>query len=175
MDECEVFCCCCFVCLFVCLFFVCWLVHYGVFTDGSLGPVIRLISAVADKPDVHSYIHACSFPAVWMYFFQQPYCPNGISPMGSSGCLSPRKTSCDRVALPDLGCMLDVFLCFHTPPNCDMDNGIFNVRVDVNDCDCAWGCADNVRESALKVDSGRKIPCRTGESNLRQRRDGPML
>ena len=33
----------------------------------------------------------------------------------------------------------------------------------------------HVRESALKVDSERKIPCRTGESNLRQRRDGPML
>ena len=32
-----------------------------------------------------------------------------------------------------------------------------------------------VRESSLKVDSGRKIPCRTGESNLRQRRDGPTL
>ena len=33
----------------------------------------------------------------------------------------------------------------------------------------------HVRESALEADSGRKIPCRTGESNLRQRRDGPML
>ena len=33
----------------------------------------------------------------------------------------------------------------------------------------------HVREFSLKVDSGRKIPCRTGESNLRQRRDGPML
>ena len=37
------------------------------------------------------------------------------------------------------------------------------------------GCMDTVRESALKVDSGRKMPCRTGESNLRQRRAGPML
>ena len=31
------------------------------------------------------------------------------------------------------------------------------------------------RESALKVDSRRKIPCRTGESNLRRQRAGPML
>ena len=99
-----------FVCLSVCLFFVCWFVHYGVSTDGSLGPVIRLISAVAGKPNVHSYIHACSFLAIWMYFFQQLYCSNGISPMGSSGCLSPRKASCDRVALPDLGCMLGVLV-----------------------------------------------------------------
>ena len=27
----------------------------------------------------------------------------------------------------------------------------------------------------VDVDSGRKIPCRTGESNLRQQRAGPML
>ena len=37
------------------------------------------------------------------------------------------------------------------------------------------GCTDTVRESALKVDSGRKIPCRTGESNLRRRCAGPIL
>ena len=33
----------------------------------------------------------------------------------------------------------------------------------------------HVTESALKVDSERKIPCRTGESNLRQRRAGTTL
>ena len=37
-----------------------------------------------------------------------------------------------------------------------------------NDCAC-------VRESALKVDSGRKLPCRTRKSNLRQRRASPTL
>ena len=52
---------------------------------------------------------------------------------------------------------------------------IFNVRTIVNACDCTRGCTDTVRESALKVDSGRKISCRTGESNLRQRRASPML
>ena len=56
-----------------------------------------------------------------------------------------------------------------------MDYRIFNVRTDVNACGCTRGCADTARESALKVDSGRKIPCRTGESNLRRRRAGPML
>ena len=30
------------------------------------------------------------------------------------------------------------------------------------------GCTDTVREPALEVDSGRKIPCRTGDSNPRQ-------
>ena len=39
----------------------------------------------------------------------------------------------------------------------------------------AHGGVQTLEESALKVDFGRQIPCRTGESNLRQRRDGPML
>ena len=42
--------------------------------------------------------------------------------------------------------------------------GSFNVRTDVNACDCARGCTDTVRESALKVDSGRKIPCYTSRA-----------
>ena len=37
------------------------------------------------------------------------------------------------------------------------------------------GCTDTVRDSALKVDSGRKIPCCTEESNLPQRRAGPTI
>ena len=56
-----------------------------------------------------------------------------------------------------------------------MDNGILNVRTDVNACDCTRGCTDTVRESALKVEPGRKIPCRTGGSNLRRQRAGPTL
>ena len=56
-----------------------------------------------------------------------------------------------------------------------MDYEIFNSRTDINACDCTRGCTDTVRESALKVDLERKIPCRTGESNLRQWRAGPML
>ena len=56
-----------------------------------------------------------------------------------------------------------------------MDYGVFNVRTNVNARDCARECADTVRESVLKVDSGRKIPCRSGESNLRRLRAGPML
>ena len=33
----------------------------------------------------------------------------------------------------------------------------------------------HIRESALRVDCGRKIPCCTGESNLPQRRVGLTL
>ena len=56
-----------------------------------------------------------------------------------------------------------------------MDYRISNVRTDVNACDSTRGCTDTVEESALKVDSGRKIPCRTGESKLRRQRAGLML
>ena len=56
-----------------------------------------------------------------------------------------------------------------------MDYKIFNVRTDVNACDCTLGCTDTAKKSALKIDSGRKIPYRTGESNLRERRAGPVL
>ena len=37
------------------------------------------------------------------------------------------------------------------------------------------GVRTHGRECALKLDSGKKILCCTGESNLRQRRDGLML
>ena len=56
-----------------------------------------------------------------------------------------------------------------------MDYRIFNVRTAVNACDCIEGCTDTVRESALKIKSGRKISFRTGESNMPQRRAGPTL
>ena len=56
-----------------------------------------------------------------------------------------------------------------------MDYGIFNVRTYVRAYDCTRGCTNTVRESILKVDSGRKIPRRTEESILRRRRAGPML
>ena len=63
----------------------------------------------------------------------------------------------------------------HNPPNSDMDFRIFNVRTDVNAWDCIRYVRTHVIESALKVDCGRKIPCRTGESNPRKRRDSPVL
>ena len=56
-----------------------------------------------------------------------------------------------------------------------MDYGLFNVHTDVTACNCALGCTDTVRESALQVDLEKKIPCRTGESNLRRRRAGSTL
>ena len=110
------------------------------------------------------------FFTFFFFFYKLLYCPNGISSMGSSGCSPRGKLS----RYPNYDTCL-VFWCLHNPPNSDMNYRIFNVHIDVNACDCTRGCTDTVRESALKADYGRKIPCRTGESNLRQRRTGPML
>ena len=46
-----------------------------------------------------------------------------------------------------------------------MNYRISIVRTDVNACDFTWGCTDSERESALKVNSRKKIPCHTAESN----------
>ena len=43
--------------------------------------------------------------------------------------------------------------------------GIFNVSTDVDVWDCTRGCMDTARDSALAVDSGRKIPCCTKDLN----------
>ena len=68
-----------------------------------------------------------------------------------------------------------VFWCCHNPPNFDKDYRIFNVRPDVNACDCTLECTDTERESALEVDSGRKIPCHTRQSSLSHWRAGLTL
>ena len=66
--------------------------------------------------------------------------------------------------------------CFSVSiPNSYTDYRIFNVRTDIDACGCTRGYTDTVRESALKIDFERKIPCRAGESNLPQRRAGPTL
>ena len=56
-----------------------------------------------------------------------------------------------------------------------MDSRIFNDYTYINACNCTRGCTNTVRESALKVDWEKKIPCRPGESNLHQRLADPML
>ena len=52
--------------------------------------------------------------------------------MGNSGCFPCGKTSCAYC----------VFLCFHNPSNSGVDYRIFNVRTDVNACDCTRECTD---------------------------------
>ena len=99
-------------------------------------------------------------------FFLQLDCPTGISPMGNSGCYPRGKPAATESRYPTYGACC-VFLCFHNPPNADMDNGIFNVRTGLNACDRTRGVYRHRIESALKADDGRKIPCRIRESDLR--------
>ena len=83
--------------------------------------------------------------------------------------LSLGKASCDSRAIQPMvhtGCF-SVSIIHQT-----LTWTISNKDTDVNACDCTWGCTDTIRESTLKVDSGRKIPCRTRLSNRRQQRAG---
>ena len=64
---------------------------------------------------------------------------------GKFGLLFLGKASCDRVALPNLRCMLDVFSVSIIHPNSDMDYRILNVRTDVTASDCTRECADTPR------------------------------
>ena len=108
------------------------------------------------------------------FFFLQLNCPFRIFPKGYSG-FFPWGKPAVTVALPNLcshaGC-LSVSIIH---PTLTWTTGSLT-------CTQMWMHAtehkqhvDTVKESALKVDSGRKIPCRTGESNQRRRRAGPTL
>ena len=108
-------------------------------------------------------------------YFLQLYCASGISPMGYSDCFPPGKPAATEPATqPTMhaGCF-GVSIIHRT---LDMDYRIFNVRTNVNACDFTHGgVRTHVRESALKVDFGRGTSFRSGESNVFQRRNGPML
>ena len=67
---------------------------------------------------------------------------NWIVPMENSGCLLRRKPAAIESRYPTYGAYW-VFPCFHSPPNSDMNDGIFNVCTDVNACNCARGWCEN--------------------------------
>ena len=89
------------------------------------------------------------------YSFNNCIVPFGYPRMGSSGCF-PCKPAAAVSRYPTYDACL-VFQCFHNPPNCTMDCGIFNMHTDLHVCYCTRVYTDAVRESALIVDSGRKI------------------
>ena len=76
-------------------------------------------------------------------------------------------TAAARAALPIRISVCSIFVC----PNSGMAASVLGFLT------CAQkllqtiahgGCTDTVRESALKVDTGKKIPCRPGDLNPRQ-------
>ena len=58
--------------------------------------------------------------------------------MGNSGCFPQGKPAVTELRYPTYGACW-MFLCFHNLPNSAMDYGIFNVRTDVNACECTQG------------------------------------
>ena len=94
--------------------------------------------------------------------------------MGNSGSFPRRKPAATESRFPTF-CACWVFQCFHNPSNSDWTTGTLTCAQVLIHAIAHGGVWTHVRECALKVDSGRKIPCRTGKSNLRQRRDGPTL
>ena len=129
--------------LFVCLLFCFWFLHIRPRENMFLRKLVLL------KSNVHRLMTCV-----------------GISPMGNLGCLPWGKLTVTDSGYPSHGaCWL--FWCLHNLPNAwhgVMDYRIFNVRKDVDACGCTTGYTDTVRESALKVDTGIKIPCFTRES-----------
>ena len=104
----------------------------------------------------------------------QLYCLNGISPIKISGCLPRGKPAATGSRYPTYGhagC-LSVSVIHRT---LTWTTGFLTCTQMLMHAIAQGGCTDTARESALKVDSGKKNPCRIGESNLHQRRDGLML
>ena len=110
----------------------------------------------------------------FLFLFYNYIVPLGFLPWEFSGCFLRGKPAATESRYPTYdACWL--FQCVHNPPKFDTDYRILNVRTYAYACNCTRGCTDTVREFSLKVDSRRKIPRRTGESNLPQQCDGPTL
>ena len=103
------------------------------------------------------------------------YSSTSFIPCGKFGSPYLRKaTSAARAALPIPNSACGIFVCPNKRYGCQCLGSLTCAQMLVHAI-AHEGCTDTVRESALRANSGRKIPCRTGESNLRQRRAGPTL
>ena len=115
----------------------------------------------------------------WVHFLKKPFdnriVPNGISPMGNSGCFPRGKPAATESRYPTFCCMLGVLVFPYSTELLTWTTGFLTCAQMLMHAVAHEGVRTHVRESALQEESGRKIPRRTGESNLPQRRDGPTL
>ena len=121
------------------------------------------------------FIHLFICFYFYLFSFLQPYYPNMISLMGISARL-PQGSQLrqSRATQPTVhpGC-LSVSIIHRSPT---WTTGPLTCAQMSMHAIARGGVGTHLRkESALKVDPERKIPCRTGESNLCQRRAGPTL
>ena len=116
-----------------------------------------------------SYISHISY--IYIYNF---YCPIRISSKENVGCFPRGKPAVTESCYPTYGACW-VFSCFHNPPNSERTTGSLLCAQMLMHAIAHRGAWSHVRESALRADSGRKIPCHTRELNLRQWCAGLML
>ena len=76
--------------------------------------------------------------------------------MGDSGWVPRGKPAATELGYPTYDSCRVLFSVSIIRRTLDMDYRILNVHTGVNACNCTRACKDIVRESALKVDSGRK-------------------
>ena len=108
------------------------------------------------------------------FFVHICICPNGISPVRNSGCL-PRGNQLRQSGATQPTVHAGCFRVSIIHRTLIWTTASLTWAQMLSACDCTQGCTDNVRDSAFEADPGRKVPCHTGESNLPQRRAGPLL
>ena len=119
----------------------------------------------------HTHIHTHTHTHTHKHKLLQLYCVTWDFSQGKFGSLSLKIASCDRVALPNLRCMIKkkhkkkTTVRFHNPLNSDIDYRIFNMRMysycmrmhtggprsEVS----SEGLLQGFRESAQNVDAGK--------------------
>ena len=123
---------------------------------------------------IHMHTHTHFFYLKKPNFFLQLYCPNGISPMGNLGCFpqgKPAAQSCATQPTVHAWCF-SVSRIHHT---LIWTTGSLTCAQMLMHEIAHRGIWTNIRESALKVDCGGKIPCHTTELSLHQWHDSLML
>ena len=138
-------------------------------------PILFQKSLCTSSPSIRIELGPCGcFGIFVVVFFEQLYCPIGISPMWNSGCFH-RESQLRQIRATQpilhVGCFSvsiihqtltwtkESLTCTHMLKHVIAHRGVQTLA----------------RKSALKVDSGKKISCCTGKSNLHKRCAGPML
>ena len=109
-----------------------------------------------------------------LFYFLQLYCPNGIFPMRNLGCFPWGKPAATESHCPTY-CACWVFSVSIIHQTLTWTTGSLTRAQVLMHAIAHGGVQTHIRESALKVGAGRKIPCRFGESYLHQRRDSVIL
>ena len=99
-------------------------------------------SEPSGEPSMGSTVGYMQLLAFFLSFYCLCYCTTVLSHWGfyhgKFGLLSRGKPAATESRYLTY-CACRMYKCFHNPPNSDIDYGIFNVRTDVNACDCTKG------------------------------------